>query len=134
MEAPSSEVAFPTRDGIVEANRLMIATFGGSFIPPCNLRNPNSLAYILEAVSRPVFDHHLFPSLKEKAAALAFEIISAHVFFDGNKRTALYVAYEFLAANGVTLVLDDTAEGIAVAVAEQAANRDSLLQWMHDHQ
>ncbi len=42
----------------------------------------------------------LYPSVFDKAAALARGIICAHVFLDGNKRTGLAAAAVFLADNG----------------------------------
>lgn len=134
MEEPRAAIAYPTIDQIIEVNRRMIQEFGGSFSPPTNLINRNSLEYILEAISRPVFGRHLFLSLKDKAAALAFEIIAAHVFIDGNKRTATHTAWEFLRSNQIGVYLDHSVEDIAVAVASRTASRDDLLSWLHSHQ
>jgi len=43
------------------------------------------------------------PSLARLAAAYAFGIIKNHPFVDGNKRTALVIAFAFLDVNGVTM-------------------------------
>lgn len=134
MEEPSPEVVYPTLDQIVNVNRRMIEVSGGSFAPPTNLLNRSSLEYILMAVSRPIFGRELFNTLKEKAAALAFEIIASHIFADGNKRTAIHIAWEFLRSNEVPLVLDHSVEDIAVGIAEGDASRDDLLDWLHRHQ
>ena len=92
MEVPRSEIVYPTLTQVVEVNRRMIAMSGGYFYPPDNLQNRDPLAYILDAVQYPVFGVHLFPTLMEKAAALGYEIIASHVFFDGNKRTGIHMA------------------------------------------
>jgi hypothetical protein len=62
MEVPRSEIAYPTLAQIVEVDHRMIATSGGYFCPPDNLRNRGPLAYILDAVQHSVFGVHLcFP-------------------------------------------------------------------------
>lgn len=134
MEELGREVAYPTLEQVIDTNRRMIQAFGGSFVAPDNCRYRHSLEYILDAIKMRVYDRELFPTLKEKAAALAYEIISAHVFFDGCKRTGVWMAYEFLAANAVPIVYDRTVEDIAVEMARGTASRDDFLQWLHSHQ
>jgi death-on-curing protein len=112
----------------------MIEAVGGSFTPPDNGRNRRSLEYILDAIRFRIYDRELFPTLKEKAAALAYEIISAHVFIDGCKRTGVWIAYEFLVANAVPIVYDRTVEDIAVDMARGTAGREDFLHWLHSHQ
>ena len=134
MEEPSPEIAYPTIEQVIDVNRRMIKTSGGSFAPPENLRNRNSLEYILDAINRPILGEYLFLSLKEKAAALAYETISSHVFFDGNKRTGIHIAWEFLRSNAVPVYLDPTVEDIAIELASGVASRDDFLGWLHNHQ
>jgi death-on-curing protein len=134
MEDPGSNVVYPSIDQIVDVNRQMIELAGGSFLPPDNLRNRNSLAYILVAIAYPIGGEFLFPTLKEKAAALAHQVITRHVFVDGNKRTGIHIAWEFLKSNGIDIYLDETVIDIAVALATGGATRDDLLIWLHNHQ
>ena len=134
MEEFGREVSYPTLDQIIEVNRRMIETSGGSFTPPDNLRYRDSLEYILDAIARPVFDHYLFDSLKEKASALTYEIIKTHPFIDGNKRTGIHIAWEFLRSNDVPIYLDSTVVDIAVSLAEGTITRNDFLEWLHNHQ
>jgi death-on-curing protein len=134
MEAAGRSIAYPTLKQIVDVNRQMINTSGGSFLEPDNFTNRGSLEYILAAVSASLFGHEIFPSIKDKASAIAFEIISAHVFRDGNKRTGVHVAWEFLAANRIDLRLDETIVDLTVRVADGEADRGDLLRWLHAHQ
>ena len=87
MESLSREIAYPTVDMICEVNRRMIDSFGGYCVSPDNLQNRGSLEYILAVVVFPVYGVDMYPSLKEKAAALVQQIVSRHIFWDGNKRT-----------------------------------------------
>ena len=96
----SPHLEYPTREDIVDLNRTHIARFGGEFIPPDNLLNPGSLEWVLEAIQYPLFGVDRYPSLEEKAATLAWIIISRHVFYDGNKRTGMSAMIIFLEANG----------------------------------
>ena len=76
----------------------------------------------------------LFPTVKEKAAALAFNIIRRHVFIDGNKRTGVHVAWEFLQINGHPVQLESDIADIAEGVAKGSLEFADLLSWLHAHQ
>ena len=134
MEDFGGEVVYPTVEQICEVNRRMIEEFGGFFLPPVNLNNLGALEYILAAIALPVYGHTLYPALKEKAAAIAHQIISRHVFRDGNKRTAAHVAWAFLRSNGIRVFLEPTIVQLTEAVARGDAGYDELLQWLHGHQ
>jgi death-on-curing protein len=134
MEGFGSSIAYPTISQIVEVNRRMIDETGGSFTPPANFRNRDSLEYVLDAIKYPVFGKHLFPTLKEKAAALAFEIIKSHVFVDGCKRTGIHIAWEFLGSNEVPIYLDMSIVDLATRLADSRADREELIRWLHGHQ
>ena len=112
----------------------MIEEFGGFFVPPDNLRNAPALRYILEFVGSPVSGGKVYVTLIEKAVAIAYHIITRHVFFDGNKRTAIHIAWEFLRSNGVRVSLDLTIVGLAEAVARGEASYQDLLAWFEEHQ
>ena len=133
MEHPRGYVVYPSFDDICAVNRRMIDASGGSFCSPANLSNPEALQYALDALSASVFGHELYPSLEEKAAALAQAIISRHVFRDGNKRTAVHVMWELLRANGVPVYLDITVAGLARRIAAGEATYEDLLCWLRVH-
>lgn len=134
MEEFGREIAFPSLNQVIDVNRRMIESSGGSFTHPNNLRNRDSLEYILHAIKFTIFDFDLFRSIKQKASALAYEIISSHVFIDGNKRTAIHIAWEFLKSNHIPVYLDDSVEELAVQIALGGASRKDLLIWLHNHQ
>ncbi|MFP3896730.1 MAG: type II toxin-antitoxin system death-on-curing family toxin [Anaerolineales bacterium] len=134
MAQTGGEIVYPTLVQVIHVNERMIDEFGGMYVPPDNCRNRDSLEYILDAIGASVYGQELFPTLKEKASALTFEIISAHVFVDGCKRTGMWIAYEFLVANGVRVFYDETAIDIAVAMSSATATRDDFLCWLHEHQ
>lgn len=71
------------------------------------------------------------PSLGRLAAAYAWGIAHNHPFVDGNKRTALVVAFAFLERNGVEVTAGQ--EEACVMFEELAAGRvteEELARWM----
>jgi death-on-curing protein len=136
MENSGQEIAYPTIEQICEVNRRMIEEeeFGGSFLEPDNLNNLNALEYILDAIQFSMYGITFYPTLKEKAAAIAHHIIARHVFHDGNKRTGAHIAWEFLRANGREVFLDQSIVELTIAIAKSEASQEVLLQWLHEHQ
>lgn len=61
----------------------------------CNLRWPLRFRASLEQMS--------FPSLQQKAARLAYGLVSNHPFIDGNKRIGAHAMLVFLELNGIVL-------------------------------
>ena len=134
MEDAGGKVVYPTARQVCEVNRRMVEEFGGSFVPPNNVRNLDALEYILGAVRFSIFSRIMYASLKEKAAAIAHHIISRHIFHDGNKRTAIHIAWEFLRSNGIRISLEPTIVELSVAIATGDAGQEEVLQWLHSHQ
>ena len=79
-------------------------------------------AGLLEAAAaRPrttVFGEDAYPTLEEKAAALAHSIARNHALVDGNKRLTLGALIAFLGVNGRRLTLtNDDAYDLIIAIA-----------------
>jgi len=134
MEDSSQEIVYPTVAQICDVNRRMIEEFGGLFIPPDNFLNPSALDYILDAIRSSIYGKMFYPSLKEKANAIAYYIISRHVFQDGNKRTAIHIAWEFLRSNSIRVLLDSSIIDLSIAVSNGEVCQDELLIWFQNHQ
>ena len=81
-----------------------------------------------------------YPSVFDKAAALFHSIISNHCFFNGNKRTALLTAMDFLAQNNFWIDLCSDEELFEftrkVAAHEICDDRrkevEVISKWFHD--
>ena len=91
------------KEDILLINKLTINRHGGSFVPPLNLLNNAPLDYLIEAVSVKMFGQEMYPEIQDKAALYMFNIISNHIFQDGNKRTGLEAALLFLKLNKYSL-------------------------------
>ena len=130
------------REDILLINRMSVDQHGGNFNPPENLLHPSSLEYVLESVAGELFGQPLYPSLADKAAVYMFNIISNHVFSDGNKRTGLEAALLFLRLNGYTLPTNsDKYEGVpngyiyqfTLAVAAGQYDLEAIRAWFAEH-
>ena len=134
MEGFGGPVVYPTVETICGWNRQLILQSGREYVPPDNLLNSNSLHYILEAIKAPIFGIDQYPTLKEKAAAIGAQIITRHVFVDGNKRTGVSAACAFLIRNGPLVFPEPSIEDLAVGIASGEAGYKDLLNWLHEHQ
>ncbi len=126
-----NSINFLKFEEIIEINRLMVLTFGGFFTEgDDNLANPGSLMYILEAIQGSFFDHDPYPTLIEKTAALAWQIIKAHIFHDGNKRTGMETCRLMLDLNGHTMRIDIEVKDVAVQICEEQISFREFVQWL----
>jgi death-on-curing protein len=124
-------IKFLEVEDVIEINRRMVLTYGGFFVEgDDNLANPGSLKYILEAVQGSFFGHDPYPSLIEKAAALAWQIITVHVFHDGNKRTGIEACRLVLDLNGFTMKMDGEVIDVAIWISEGQISFGDLVQWL----
>lgn len=67
--------------------------------------------------------------LFEIAAAYAFHIAEAQAYLDGNKRTGIAAALEFLAVNGIPISTDSAPlYDVMIAIAERRATKRDLAE------
>ncbi|KZT12274.1 uncharacterized protein LAESUDRAFT_691537 [Laetiporus sulphureus 93-53] len=95
----NAQIVHPAKSGVVKPNELESA-----FSRPLDVSiyKPNQPATYL-------------------AATLSYGIIKGHPFLDGNKRTALFLANEYLRAQGLPGLADAVHEGLA-KIADQHIN------------
>lgn len=95
------------------------------------------MAALESAIAQPFMTFNgvdLYPSLTDKAAALAFAIISNHPFVDGNKRVGHAAMEVFLILNGYELHASiDEQEQIVLAVAAGRFSREELIHWLREN-
>lgn len=106
-----------TVDQAIKVHDGLIKQHGG-------LQGIRDIGLLTSAMEMPksAFDgHQMYPTLFDKAAAYLFYIAKNHPFFDGNKRTAAFVALLFLRMNDCRIIIDEmqyellvigTAEGL----------------------
>ncbi len=95
------------------------------------------LGALESAVAQPrmIFENQeLYPTVVDKAAALAFFLIQNHPFLDGNKRTGHAAMETFLVLNGFEInATIDEQEQIMLQVASGHRGRDQLTVWLRAH-
>lgn len=92
MENSSQTVKYLTIEDILRVAKGQVGSY--------QLLNENQLHYLVEIVGEKLGDSELFPTLTKKAAVYAYNIITRHIFLDGNKRIGLTCALWFLVLNG----------------------------------
>lgn len=122
------EPVFLAREEIEAIHAACIAAFGGSL----GLRDVNLLE---SAIAQPLHEYHYgCADLFGIAAAYAYHIAENQPFVDGNKRTALLAALNFLAANDV--MADDPVDefyAAMIAIAEKRLDKPGLAAVFRAH-
>lgn len=123
-------IKFLTLEEVVEINRQLVLTYGGLYTEgDKNLANSGSLEYNLMMIQSS-FCYTLYPTLIEKAAVLAWRIISGHIFHDGNKRTGMEVCRLMLDINGYTMKIDREIINIAVQICTHEITFEEFVEWL----
>ncbi len=95
------------------------------------------LGALESAVAQPLAsfgDQDLYPSLIEKAAALAFSLMKNHAFVDGNKRLSHAAMEVLLLLNGHEVECGvDEQEAFWLALAAGEKSRGDLVAWLTEH-
>ena len=112
-------------------HQLMAEATGGS----AGVRDEGLLDSAIENAFATFGGDELYPSKEEKAASLAYSLISDHAFVDGNKRIGVYVMLSFLELNGIRIeASDDDVIKLGLGTADGSMKRDEILAWIVEHE
>ena len=111
---------------IIKINKATVEAHGGNFMPPHNFLHEENLDYLLEAVQAEMFGEPLYPTITDKTALYCYNIICNHIFTDGNKRTGLGAALQFLNLNAYDLSLQVTNAILTDFILKVASGQSSL--------
>jgi death-on-curing protein len=76
----------------------------------------------------------LYPTIADKAAALAYSLVMNHPFFDGNKRVGHAAMETFLVLNGHELkATTDEQEQVILQLAAGQTKRSDFADWVRNH-
>ena len=96
-----------------------------------------NLAALESAVAQPRMTFEgkdLYPTIEDKAAALAFFIIQNHPFMDGNKRCGHAAMETFLVLNGKEIEAPvDEVEKIILEIASGKLSLKNFVIWLAGH-
>ena len=114
-------------DEVVELHRLMLAQFGGA----AGIRDASALDSAVAQPRMTFGGQELYPTLAEKAAAMAFSLVRNHPFVDGNKRVGHAAMETFLVLNGHELSAStDVQEALILRLAAGELSREELANWI----
>ena len=118
------------KDKVKLLHQLMAQATGGSV----GVRDEGLLDSALESAYATFGGEELFPSKEEKAAKIAYSLISNHAFVDGNKRIGVYVMLSFLEINGIRIEADNSdVVHLGFSAADGSMKYEDILKWIYEH-
>jgi death on curing protein len=119
-----------TRDEVLALHAMLLRQSGGA---PC-VRDEGGLDSALAQPRMGFGDQEFYPTLIEKASALAYSLILNHPFVDGNKRIGHAAMETFLVLNGHELQAEvSEQEQVVLSVAAGTLERDAFTEWVRQH-
>lgn len=119
-----------SKEKVLLLHQLMTEATGGDV----GVRDEALLESAIENVYSTFDGVELYPSKEEKAARLAFSLISNHAFVDGNKRIGIYIMLSFLELNGVKIeVSNEEIIELGLSVANGSVDFTRILRWIYEH-
>lgn len=119
-----------TVEEVIMLHQKLLAATGG--LP--GLRDRGLLESAVLSVDAGFEDVEQYPTVEEKAARLAFALISNHPFADGNKRVGVLAMLMTLKLNGVKLrYTQRELMDLGLVVASGGGNYFHALSWISQH-
>ena len=79
--------------------------------------------------------YDVYPSIEQKAARLAYSLVSNHAFIDGNKRISALIMLVFLALNGIEInCTEREMYSVFMGLADSKITFDDLVEWIMNHE
>jgi len=115
---------------VLSLHRQIIEQSGGAL----GVRDLGALESALAQPRMTFGGEDLYPTLVDKAAAVAFSIVMNHPFVDSNKRTGHAAMETFLVLNGMEISASvDEQEQVILALASGNSERESFVEWLKKH-
>jgi death-on-curing protein len=112
---------------ILALHQKSIEDFGGSH----GIRDTGLLEAAIARPFQTFGGNDLYPSVIEKAAALAESLIKNHPFIDGNKRTGLLAISSLLINNHYALKADpDDLYSFIIDISTSVISFDVIVAWL----
>lgn len=109
---------------------MVIDETGGSH----GVRNTHMILSLVAAPAQSAFGKELYPTVFEKAALYARDIIMNHSFIDGNKRTGITAAAVFLENNGYIITTKEGEfENLALRIVAERLGVQDIAAWFKKH-
>lgn len=117
-------------EDILAIHSAIIDETGGSH----GVRDRDAVAVLDGLPKQAAFGKELYPSVFDKAAVYARNIIYSHPFVDGDKRTAIAAADVFLQLNGYRIaVRRGSVEKFALKILADHLELSDISAWLKKH-
>jgi death-on-curing protein len=114
---------------IVTLHERLIERHGGSF----GIRDDGALRAAIDQPFVGFAGQDLYPTVEDKAAALAHALIANHPFVDGNKRVGHAALEISLRINGIAIrASNEEREAFILATAAGEVSRDAFREWVRE--
>jgi death-on-curing protein len=122
-----ADIDFLTFEDVMELHVEQLATYGGLD----GILDDNIVRSAVAMPQATMFGQFLHKDLAEMGAAYLFHFAAAQGFVDGNKRTGVVSAVEFLARNGYMIdASDDEMYETTMSVANNQMSKQKLADWI----
>ena len=119
-----------SRDKVKLIHQLLAEETGGSI----GVRDDGLLDSALESAFATFDGVELYPSKEEKAAKIAYSLVSNHAFVDGNKRIGVFVMLSFLSLNGIRIdATDEDIVQLGLGIADGGVEYEGIVSWIKAH-
>ncbi len=119
-----------TKEQVISMHSSLIGKTGGTD----GVRDEGLLESALESPFQTFGGYDIYPSLIQKAARIAYSLVSNHPFVDGNKRIGIHVMLVFLALNGIEIsCTQNELVAIGLSLAEGVISSEELSVWLGSH-
>jgi len=119
-----------SRDKVKLIHQLLAEETGGSI----GVRDEGLLDSALESAFATFDGVELYPSKEEKAAKIAYSLVSNHAFVDGNKRIGVFVMLSFLSLNGIRIdATDEDIVQLGLGIADGSVEYEGIVSWIKAH-
>jgi death on curing protein len=120
-------VRYLTKEQILLIHSMVVDETGGSH----GVRDHHTVLSMENAPRQSAFGKDLYPSVFEKAALYARDIIMNHPFIDGNKRTGMTCAIVFLEDNGYRYQgAEGAIENFALKIVREKLSVKEIAKWL----
>lgn len=104
----ADRIVYLTANQVITINTMQIKIFSPK--EQIGVKEPGLLESAIYRPKQTLFEEDAYPTLYEEAAALTESLAKNHVFYNGNKRTALASLIIFLKLNGYKWTMDVISE------------------------
>jgi len=119
-----------TVDEIINIHKKIVMATGGS----SELRDRALLESAVYAAEASFDNEEIYPTIQEKAARLAYGLISNHAFVDGNKRIGVFIMLMTLKLNGIKIYYTQKElSDMGLGVASGDLSYKDILNWINVH-